>query len=85
MRRSRRLALCTGLLLAGALAIQAAQAQTERPYPVTEEREACKSYDPNKRPFFGDTHVHTAYSFDARSQDTRNTPPSCAAPSTSRS
>jgi hypothetical protein len=74
MRRSRRLALCTGLLLAGALAIQAAQAQTERPYPVTEEREACKSYDPNKRPFFGDTHVHTAYSFDARSQDTRNTP-----------
>ncbi|MDD9853929.1 MAG: DUF3604 domain-containing protein [Deltaproteobacteria bacterium] len=38
------------------------------------ERAACASSDPLRRPFFGDTHVHTAFSFDASSQDTRNTP-----------
>ncbi len=66
--RRARAALLALLLLAGsALAV-------ERPYAVTEEREPCASYDPLRRPFFGDTHVHTAYSFDAGSQDTRNTP-----------
>ncbi len=49
-------------------------ANPSRPYEITEEREACASYEPTRRPFFGDTHVHTAYSFDASSQDTRNTP-----------
>ena len=34
----------------------------------------CSNSDPLRQPFFGDTHVHTAYSFDARSQDTRGTP-----------
>ncbi|NRA03701.1 MAG: DUF3604 domain-containing protein [Myxococcales bacterium] len=37
-------------------------------------REPCADADPLRRPFFGDTHVHTTYSFDANSQDTRNTP-----------
>ncbi|MEE2665848.1 MAG: DUF3604 domain-containing protein [Myxococcota bacterium] len=49
-------------------------AKTERPYEISEEREACASYEPLRRPLFGDTHVHTAYSFDASVQDTRNTP-----------
>ena len=31
-------------------------------------------HDPLRQPFFGDTHVHTTLSFDANSQDTRNTP-----------
>jgi hypothetical protein len=53
---------------------QAAAAQPERPYAVTEERTDCRAYAPERRPFFGDTHVHTAYSFDASAQDTRNTP-----------
>jgi len=44
------------------------------PYAVTEQREACADHDPLRRPFFGDTHIHTVYSFDANSQDTRNTP-----------
>ena len=46
----------------------------ERPYSITEKREACRDYDPERRPLFGDTHVHTAYSFDAASQNTCNTP-----------
>ena len=45
-----------------------------RPYPITEQREACRDFDPLRRPYFGDTHVHTAYSHDASTQDTRNTP-----------
>ncbi len=40
----------------------------------TEEREACAEYDPLRRPFFGDTHVHTALSFDAAGQGTRARP-----------
>ncbi len=57
-------------------AVHAADISTapSRPYAVSEEREPCADYDPLRRPFFGDTHVHTAYSFDASTQDTRNTP-----------
>ncbi|MCZ6829454.1 MAG: DUF3604 domain-containing protein [Gammaproteobacteria bacterium] len=46
----------------------------QRPYQQTEQREPCASYDPLRRPHFGDTHVHTTFSFDANSQDTRNNP-----------
>ena len=51
-----------------------AAAGETKPYPITEEREACAAYEPLRRPFFGDTHVHTAFSFDANTQDTRITP-----------
>ena len=54
----------TGLLALAAFAAQAAEPG----------REPCTDVDPLRRPFFGDTHVHTNYSFDANSQDTRNTP-----------
>lgn len=40
----------------------------------TEQREPCSDYESLRRPFFGDFHVHTALSFDASAQDTRNTP-----------
>ena len=36
----------------------------------TEERESCLEYQPLRRPYFGDTHVHTALSFDAWGQGT---------------
>ncbi len=45
-----------------------------RPYSISEVREPCRDYDPLRRPHFGDTHVHTSLSFDARAQDTRNDP-----------
>ena len=48
--------------------------EKQRTYEVTEERVPCADFEPLRRPFFGDTHVHTAYSFDASIQDTRNTP-----------
>jgi hypothetical protein len=40
----------------------------------TEERAACRAYDPLRQPFFGDTHVHTTLSFDAWGQGTRGRP-----------
>ena len=48
--------------------------ETRRPYSITEEREPCEQYNPLRSAHFGDMHVHTAWSFDASSQDTRNTP-----------
>ncbi len=40
----------------------------------TEEREPCAHYNPGRNLFFGDTHIHTAYSLDAFILDVRNTP-----------
>ncbi|MDG2332949.1 MAG: DUF3604 domain-containing protein [Myxococcota bacterium] len=40
----------------------------------TEEREACADYDPLRRPFFGDLHVHSSYSFDSYISSQRNDP-----------
>lgn len=44
------------------------------PFARTEVREPCANYTPTKQPFFGETHLHTAYSFDAVVLETRNTP-----------
>lgn len=44
------------------------------PFTRTEQREPCANYDPLRRPHYGDLHVHTAWSFDANTQDTRNKP-----------
>ena len=47
---------------------------TSLPFARTEPREPCAAFDPLRRPFFGDLHVHTALSLDASTQDTRNRP-----------
>ncbi|MBW2268620.1 MAG: DUF3604 domain-containing protein [Deltaproteobacteria bacterium] len=62
------------LVAAMAALVATSTAGAAPPYAVTEEREPCAEHDPLRRPFFGDTHVHTAYSFDAATQNTRNTP-----------
>jgi len=60
-----------GVVLAGpAWAVS----EVARPYAITEERERCQEYTPLRRPLFGDTHVHTSFSHDASTQDTRNAP-----------
>jgi hypothetical protein len=40
----------------------------------SEAREPCAHYAPLRDPYFGDTHVHTSFSFDANALGVRNTP-----------
>ena len=47
---------------------------TSSAFERTEQRENCKDYSPLKRPLFGDTHVHTRYSFDSYISSQRNDP-----------
>ena len=49
-------------------------AQQTHAFERTEERENCRDYSPLKRPLFGDTHVHTRYSFDSYISSQRNDP-----------
>jgi hypothetical protein len=65
---SRRRAIV--LALACALLAAAPGAGFER----SEEREPCAQRFPLRQPWFGDTHVHTAFSFDANALGVRNGP-----------
>jgi hypothetical protein len=40
----------------------------------TEEREACSDYQVERKPLFGELHVHTAFSFDAVARRTKTSP-----------
>ena len=63
---SRTVVLCA--LLVGGFTIESVA------FERTEVREPCRAYDPSRQPFFGDTHVHTALSFDAWVQGSRGRP-----------
>jgi hypothetical protein len=65
-----QLALPLAAAWAVALAATPLRAESPLPFTRTEEREPCAEHDPLRQPFFGDTHVHTALSFDAFGQGT---------------
>ncbi len=58
------------IALAALLCLDTAAGAFER----SEERQPCTAHDPMRRPFFGDTHVHTSFSFDAMGQGVRTGP-----------
>ena len=60
--------------LAGLFAALLALATSAAAFERSEERRDCAGRDPLRRPFFGDTHVHTGYSQDASTQGTRAKP-----------
>ena len=70
--RTRSSVHVVSTVVALAVAMIAASPGAAREY--SEKREACARHDALRQPFFGDTHIHTVYSFDANAQDTRNTP-----------
>ena len=69
-----RTALVVAALLASLRSVPSAAQDEPLPFQRTEIREPCADYDPLKRPFFGDTHVHTSYSIDSFVFDVRNDP-----------
>jgi len=58
------------VLVLAALVLSSTAGAQAAPFERTEERAPCAHYEPLRRPFFGDTHVHTAFSFDAWGQGT---------------
>ncbi|MEM9173824.1 MAG: DUF3604 domain-containing protein [Myxococcota bacterium] len=74
MDRNRRPFVARIVRVVAVLALANALASPLVAREYSEERAACAKHDPVRQPFFGDTHIHTVYSFDANAQDTRNTP-----------
>src|SRR5262245_16858269 len=49
-------------------------AAAPEPFERTEKREPCAHHERTRQVLFGETHLHTQYSMDAATLDTRNTP-----------
>ncbi len=65
------------VVLTVAFLLSATVAEARRvpgPWKRTEDRAPCASFDPFRQPFFGETHVHTAYSSDSVFAHTREDP-----------
>src|SRR5437016_11357584 len=75
MARSSLAARSLGLVpVLASLALPRSVPAGSLPFERTEVREPCANFVATKQPFFGETHLHTSYSFDAVTIDTRNTP-----------
>jgi hypothetical protein len=57
-----------------ALALAAVPATAVPPWQRTEVRQPCANAEPFRQPFFGETHIHTAFSSDAVFAGTREEP-----------
>lgn len=67
--------IASGVYLGGCYPAEPEIAPFTYNVPVIDEpTRTCNQSDPNKLPFFGDTHIHTAWSLDGYSQDTRVLP-----------
>ena len=64
MTQIQRIMVRIGLVAGAALIVAACVSSSNK------NKIVCDEYDENRIAFFGDTHVHTSLSFDARSQGT---------------
>ena len=67
-------ALVGALATPGFSASSQAQGSLQGAFTRTEQREPCANFEANRKPLFGDLHVHTSYSHDAYVSMQRNNP-----------